>query len=29
MTGFDVPEREQWSIRDVTPLVLEHFRVRR
>ena len=27
MTGFEVPEREQWSIRDVTPLVLEHFQV--
>ena len=23
--GVDMPEREQWSLRDVTPLVLQHF----
>jgi Type I phosphodiesterase / nucleotide pyrophosphatase len=23
--GLDLPEREQWSLRDVTPLVLQHF----
>ena len=23
--GIDLPEREQWSIEDATPLVLEHF----
>jgi hypothetical protein len=27
MTGLDVPEREQWSIRDVTPLALDHFQL--
>jgi hypothetical protein len=27
VSGTDVPEREQWSLSDVTPLVLEHFRV--
>jgi hypothetical protein len=27
MCGVDVPEREQWSLADVTPLVLEHFGV--
>jgi hypothetical protein len=25
--GLDLPEREQWSLADVTPLVLEHFQV--
>jgi hypothetical protein len=25
--GLDAPEREQWSLADVTPLVLEHFGV--
>jgi len=24
----DAPEREQWSLADVTPLVLDHFQVR-
>jgi hypothetical protein len=27
MSGLDVPEREQWSLPDVTPLVLQHFGV--
>jgi hypothetical protein len=27
MCGLDVPEREQWSLTDVTPLVLQHFGV--
>jgi Type I phosphodiesterase / nucleotide pyrophosphatase len=27
ISGMDVPEREQWSLTDVTPLVLEHFGV--
>jgi Type I phosphodiesterase / nucleotide pyrophosphatase len=27
MAGVDVREREQWSIRDITPLTLEHFQV--
>ncbi len=27
MSGMDVPERDQWSLTDVTPLVLDHFRV--
>jgi hypothetical protein len=27
MSGLDVPEREQWSLTDVTPLVLQHFGV--
>ena len=27
LCGMDVPEREQWSLTDVTPLVLDHFRV--
>jgi hypothetical protein len=27
MCGLDVPEREQWSVTDVTPLVLRHFGV--
>jgi hypothetical protein len=27
MCGLDVPEREHWSLADVTPLVLEHFSV--
>jgi hypothetical protein len=27
MTGVDVPERELWSIRDIAPLVLDHFRL--
>jgi hypothetical protein len=27
MTGVDVPEREQWSIRDVAGLVRGHFGV--
>jgi hypothetical protein len=27
MSGLDVPEREHWSLGDVTPLVLEHFGV--
>jgi Type I phosphodiesterase / nucleotide pyrophosphatase len=26
--GMDVPEREEWSVADVAPLVLEHFLVR-
>jgi predicted AlkP superfamily pyrophosphatase or phosphodiesterase len=26
--GMDVPEREEWSIADVAPLVLDHFLVR-
>ncbi len=25
MSGLDVPERESWSLADVTPLVLDHF----
>jgi hypothetical protein len=25
--GLDLPERESWSLADVTPLVLDHFRV--
>ena len=25
--GIDLPEREQWSLADVTPLVLDHFQV--
>jgi hypothetical protein len=25
--GLDLPEREQWSLADVTPLVLDHFKV--
>ena len=25
MSGLDVPAREQWSLADVTPLVLDHF----
>jgi hypothetical protein len=25
MSGLEVPAREQWSLADVTPLVLEHF----
>ncbi|HEY1275124.1 MAG TPA: alkaline phosphatase family protein [Thermoleophilaceae bacterium] len=25
--GLDVPERESWSLADVTPMVLQHFRV--
>ena len=25
MSGIDVPERESWSLADVTPLVLDHF----
>jgi predicted AlkP superfamily pyrophosphatase or phosphodiesterase len=28
ISGMDVPEREEWSLVDVAPLVLEHFRVR-
>ena len=28
LCGVDAPEREQWSLADVTPLVLDHFRVR-
>jgi predicted AlkP superfamily pyrophosphatase or phosphodiesterase len=28
VSGMDVPEREEWSIVDVAPLVLEHFHVR-
>jgi hypothetical protein len=28
MCGVDAPERRAWSLADVTPLVLEHFRVR-
>ena len=27
MCGVDVPERDQWSLADVTPLVLQHFGV--
>jgi hypothetical protein len=27
MCGVDVPEREEWSISDVTPLILDHFSV--
>jgi hypothetical protein len=27
MCGLDVPERRQWSLTDVTPLVLQHFGV--
>jgi hypothetical protein len=27
MCGLEVPEREQWSLMDVTPLVLQHFGV--
>jgi hypothetical protein len=27
LCGVDAPEREQWSLADVTPLVLRHFRV--
>jgi Type I phosphodiesterase / nucleotide pyrophosphatase len=27
ISGMDVPEREQWSLTDVTPLVLGHFGV--
>jgi hypothetical protein len=27
MSGVDAPEREHWSLADVTPLVLEHFGV--
>jgi len=25
--GLDAPERDQWSLTDVTPLVLQHFGV--
>jgi Type I phosphodiesterase / nucleotide pyrophosphatase len=25
--GVDLPEREQWSLRDVIPLVLQHFQI--
>ena len=25
--GIDLPEREQWILRDVTPLVLRHFQL--
>jgi hypothetical protein len=28
LCGVDAPEREQWSLSDVTPLVLDHFQVR-
>jgi hypothetical protein len=28
LCGVDAPEREQWSLADVTPLVLDHFQVR-
>jgi Type I phosphodiesterase / nucleotide pyrophosphatase len=28
ISGLDVPEREEWSVQDVAPLVLDHFRVR-
>jgi len=27
MCGLDVPQREHWSLADVTPLVLDHFSV--
>jgi Type I phosphodiesterase / nucleotide pyrophosphatase len=27
MSGLDVPERESWSLADVTPLVLDHFSI--
>jgi hypothetical protein len=27
LCGLDAPEREHWSLGDVTPLVLEHFGV--
>ena len=27
MTGLDVPEKEQWSIRDIAPLVRRFFQV--
>ena len=27
LCGLDPPEREQWSLTDVTPLVLQHFGV--
>jgi hypothetical protein len=27
MCGLDPPERDEWSLTDVTPLVLEHFGV--
>jgi Type I phosphodiesterase / nucleotide pyrophosphatase len=28
ISGLEVPEREEWSVQDVAPLVLDHFRVR-
>jgi hypothetical protein len=28
MSGLDVPEREEWSVQDAAPLVLDYFRVR-
>jgi Type I phosphodiesterase / nucleotide pyrophosphatase len=28
VTGLDVPEQDEWSVQDVAPLVLDHFRVR-
>jgi hypothetical protein len=28
MAGVDAPEREQWSITDVTPTILDHFGIR-
>ena len=28
LCGVDVPARDEWSLADVTPLVLDHFRVR-
>jgi predicted AlkP superfamily pyrophosphatase or phosphodiesterase len=28
ISGMEVPKREEWSLVDVAPLVLEHFRVR-
>jgi predicted AlkP superfamily pyrophosphatase or phosphodiesterase len=28
ISGLDVPERGEWSVEDVAPLVLDHFRVR-
>jgi hypothetical protein len=27
MAGLDVPERDEWALTDVAPLVLEHFGV--
>ena len=27
MCGLEVPEREEWALADVAPLVLDHFDV--